>query len=112
MIINLLIINLLKTSHYPTILIHGIGGDTSDLDDIQNYLLSQNISVHNIEIGNGKLDSIFMNINDQCYSFGQNIKQLNLTTTKINILGVILVINFFKYLEKFPKKITFKIEIN
>ena len=88
MLINLLIINLLINTHYPTILIHGIGGDKADLDDIANHLVSQNISVYNLEIGNGKLDSIFMNINDQCYDFGQTIKQLNLTTTKINILGV------------------------
>ena len=88
MLINLLIINLLKTTHYPTILIHGIGGDKSDLNDIQNHLASKDIEVYNLEIGNGKLDSIFMSINDQCYNFGQNIKQLNLTNTKINILGV------------------------
>ena len=31
MLINLLIINLLKTSHYPTVLIHGIGGNQADL---------------------------------------------------------------------------------
>ena len=88
MFINLLIINLLKNTHYPTVLIHGIGGNQADLNDIENYLVSQNISVYNLEIGNGKFDSIFMNINDQCYLFGQNINALNLSQPKINILGV------------------------
>jgi palmitoyl-protein thioesterase len=75
-------------SHYPTILIHGIGGDKYDLDDIENYLTSKNILVHNLEIGNGKMDSIFWNINKQCQVFSQTINALNISQSKINVLGV------------------------
>ena len=86
MFINILLY--ITISYYPTVLIHGIGGDSSDLVDIQNYLLSKKIVVHNLEIGNGKLDSIFWNINKQCQVFGQNIENFNITAPKINLLGV------------------------
>ena len=44
---------------YPTILIHGIGGDTSDLTDLASNLRNRGADVYNMEIGDGKLDSIF-----------------------------------------------------
>ena len=48
---------------YPTILIHGIGGDISDLYKMQESLESKGVETYNIEIGNGKIDSIIWNIN-------------------------------------------------
>ena len=73
---------------YPTILIHGIGGDSSDLLDLKNGLESQCAEVYNIEIGNGKIDSIFWNINKQCLTLSDNIYNLSLKSEKINLLGV------------------------
>ena len=56
---------------YPT-LIHGIGGDSSDLLDLKNGLESHGAEVYNMEIGNGKIDSIW-NINKQCLTLSDNI---------------------------------------
>ena len=73
---------------YPTILIHGIGGDSSDLLALQKSLESHGAEVYNIEIGNGKFDSILWNINKQCQVLGENINSLSLKSEKINLLGV------------------------
>ena len=73
---------------YPTILIHGIGGDSSDLLDLKNGLESHGAEVYNMEIGNGKIDSIFWNINKQCLTLSDNIYNLSLKSEKINLLGV------------------------
>ena len=73
---------------YPTILIHGIGGDTSDLLDIKNSLEGHGAEVYNMEIGNGKIDSIFWNINKQCLTLSDNIYNLSLKSDKINLLGL------------------------
>jgi palmitoyl-protein thioesterase len=73
---------------YPTILLHGIGGKKSQLSELENYLKEQSIDVYNIEIGNGKIDSITMNMNKQCEIFAANIAKLNLETDFINIIGI------------------------
>lgn len=73
---------------YPTILVHGIGGDTSDLIDLKNGLENSGVEVYNIEIGNGKIDSIIWNINKQCQVLGENIHNLSLKSDKINLIGV------------------------
>ena len=74
--------------HYPTILIHGIGGDEADLVDLHDTLEKQNIEVYSLQIGNGKLDSVFWNINKQCAHVNTSIAELNLYTERINLLGV------------------------
>ena len=73
---------------YPTILIHGIGGDSSDLQDLKVGLENNGVEVYNIEIGNGKLDSIIWNINKQCEVFSENINNLSIESNKINIREV------------------------
>ena len=73
---------------YPTILIHGIGGESSDLKDLQANLEEKGVEVYNLEIGNGKLDSIIWNINKQCEIFSENINNLSINSDKINIIGV------------------------
>jgi palmitoyl-protein thioesterase len=72
---------------FPTILIHGIGGDTKDLDIFKNALETNGATVYNIEIGNGKIDSIFMNMNKQCSILSENIDKLSIEG-KINLIGV------------------------
>lgn len=81
----LLIIN--TTYGYPIIMIHGIASDKTELNSMYNYLIEKHYEVYNIEIGNGKLDSIFMNMNKQCLIFSEYINKLNLEG-KINILGI------------------------
>ena len=73
---------------YPTILIHGIGGDTSDLTDLASNLRNRGADVYNMEIGDGKLDSIFWSMNKQCQVLGENINNLSLQSEKINLIGV------------------------
>ena len=73
---------------YPTILIHGIGGNSFDLHNLKLELENNGAEVYNIEIGNGKVDSIVWNINKQCQALSENIDKLSLNTDKINIIGV------------------------
>jgi palmitoyl-protein thioesterase len=79
---------MMLASFYPTVLVHGIGGDVSDMYDIQNTLNSYGVKTFALEIGNGKLDSIFWNINKQCETLNTKIGDLALTDDKINLLGV------------------------
>lgn len=78
----------LLISHYPTILVHGIGGDAADLVDLHDALETQNIEVYSLQIGNGKLDSIIWNINKQCAHVNTSIAELRLSAEKINVLGI------------------------
>lgn len=72
---------------FPTILIHGIGGDTRDLENLKASLEDRNVPVYNIEVGNGKIDSIFMNMNTQCRLLSENIESLGIDG-KINLIGI------------------------
>ena len=101
-----------RTNAYPTIVIHGIASSKNELEPFSTELYhslnslknKSNISkyipymgeyipymgeymVYNMEIGNGELTSIFMDINEQCQIFSNNIKNLNITEDKINIIG-------------------------
>ncbi len=69
---------------YPTILIHGIASSREQLDPFAEHLGD---NIYNIEIGNGFLDSIFMNMNQQCELFNKEIEKLNISNEKINIIG-------------------------
>ena len=75
-------------SHYPTILVHGIGGDAGDLVDLHDSLEKQNVEVYSLQIGNGKLDSVIWNINKQCAHVNTSIANLKLSAERINLLGV------------------------
>ncbi len=79
---------MMMASFYPTVLVHGIGGDISDMIDIQNTLNSYGVKTFTLEIGNGKLDSIFWNMNKQCETLNAKIGNLELKDEKINLLGV------------------------
>jgi palmitoyl-protein thioesterase len=73
---------------YPTILIHGIASNKNELVELSVALTNKGISVHNMEIGNGIVDSIFMNMNTQCEVLAHNIDKLNISTDKINMIGI------------------------
>jgi palmitoyl-protein thioesterase len=88
LIIFFLLTNFSNAIVYPTILLHGIGGEKQQLNELEYFLLSKNIKVHNIEIGNGKIDSITMNMNKQCEIFSNNINSLNIYDNFINIIGI------------------------
>jgi esterase/lipase len=75
-------------SYYPTVLVHGIGGNANDLLQVSNALTSQGLDVYPIQIGNGKIDSIIWNANKQCASLNISIAKLNISREKINIIGI------------------------
>ncbi len=78
----------LIVSHYPTILVHGIGGDSSDLNDLNFAISNEGIDAYSLQIGNGKLDSIIWNMNDQCKYLNRSIASLNLNAERINMIGI------------------------
>lgn len=84
---NLLIIFLSFIKSNPTILIHGIASDKNELNNMYLFLNDKGIKTYNIEVGNGKIDSIFMDMNKQCDIFANNINNLNISK-KINIIGI------------------------
>jgi cephalosporin-C deacetylase-like acetyl esterase len=86
MLLSFLTVSIL--SHYPTVLVHGIGGNAEDLIDLDNTLTNKGIDTYSLQIGNGKIDSIFWNMNKQCASLNSSIANLNLTEERINILGI------------------------
>jgi palmitoyl-protein thioesterase len=90
MILILLLLNFIYTSAYPTFLIHGIASNTNELSDLYNYLTYYNITTYNIEIGNGKIDSIFMDMNKQCDIFSNKVNNIitQNKNTKVNIIGI------------------------
>lgn len=79
---------MMMASFYPTVLVHGIGGDISDMTDIQSTLNTYGVETYALEIGNGKLDSIFWNMNKQCETLNAKIGDLEFRDEKINLLGV------------------------
>lgn len=80
----LILSTLYAIQSYPTILIHGIASSREQLDPFAEHLGD---NIYNIEIGNGFLDSIFMNMNQQCELFNEEIEKLNISNEKINIIG-------------------------
>lgn len=86
MLLSFLTVSIL--SHYPTVLVHGIGGNAEDLIDLYNTLTNKGIDTYSLQIGNGKIDSIFWNMNKQCATLNSSIANLNLTEERINILGI------------------------
>lgn len=80
-------INIFVVNSNPTILIHGIASEKNELNDIYLFLNNKGWETYNLEVGNGKIDSIFMDMNKQCEIFATNINNLNISS-KINIIGI------------------------
>jgi len=77
-----------SNSYYPTVLIHGIGGSATDLIDLQQSLETNGVNVFSLTIGNTKLDSIVWDMEKQCATLNTTISNFNLSSTKINLLGI------------------------
>jgi len=65
-----------QQSHVPVVLMHGLLSNAADLQQLQQWLEADfpGIYVKNVEIGDGKFDSIFMNMNDQVANFAQQLQ--------------------------------------
>ena len=92
MFILLRLLHTLQLCHsYPTIIIHGIASNKHDLEafseELSKEINATDNKVYNMEIQNGKWTSIFMNLNQQCEIFANNINNLNITEEKINLIG-------------------------
>lgn len=70
----------------PLVLIHGIGGSASDMNDLMNAYENEGLTTYALSIKN----SIFGDMNDMCKSVADQIEMLpiNHTNTSINLLGV------------------------
>ena len=77
-----------SNSYYPTVLIHGIGGSATDLIDLQQSLETNGVNVFSLTIGKTKLDSVVWDMEKQCATLNTTISNLNLSSTKINLLGI------------------------
>jgi len=77
-------------SQYPTVLIHGIFSNKNEMTELRTHIKEclQTMDVYNIEIGNGEITSIFMDMNKQCEILSQNIEKLNISAQKINLIGI------------------------
>jgi len=69
-----------NSNSYPIVLLHGITSDKTELTAVANWLFEElPNNVYNIEIGNGKMDSIFKTmdwqLNELCYQI-YNIPEL------------------------------------
>ena len=82
---------LLTTSTYPIALFHGLTGSCTSSKSkeikrlLEKYLKTK---VHCVEIGNGRMDSIFMNLEKQSQIACTNIKKIKDFEGKFNIMGV------------------------
>ena len=82
---------LLTISTYPIALFHGLTGScTSNKSKEIKRLLEKYLKtkVHCVEIGNGRMDSIFMNLEKQSQIACANIKKIKDFEGKFNIMGV------------------------
>ena len=82
---------LLTTSTYPIALFHGITDvcTSNIMKDIKRLLEKYlKTKVHCVEIGNGRMDSIFMNLEKQSQIACANIKKIKDFEGKFNIMGV------------------------
>ena len=82
---------LLTTSTYPIALFHGITDvcTSSKSKEIKRLLEKYlKTKVHCVEIGNGRMDSIFMNLEKQSQIACANIKKIKDFEGKFNIMGV------------------------
>tara|TARA_Y100000389_G_C17236160_1_gene400680 strand:+ start:130 stop:735 length:606 start_codon:yes stop_codon:yes gene_type:complete len=70
---------------------HGIVSNKHQLEDfseeLSNEINTSDSKIYNMEIEKGEWTSIFMNLNEQCRIFSNNINNLNITEEKINIIG-------------------------
>eukprot|EP01121_Diplochlamys_sp_Union-15-3_P005383 TRINITY_DN15718_c0_g1_i1.p1 TRINITY_DN15718_c0_g1~~TRINITY_DN15718_c0_g1_i1.p1 ORF type:complete len:293 (-),score=51.99 TRINITY_DN15718_c0_g1_i1:36-914(-) len=90
----LLLLFTLTTIHayYPAVLIHGIGGESSDLDTMKNVIAQAypGIYVRSVEIGDGFWDSFFWGMNEQVQYLCDELKADPILNSSggINLLGV------------------------
>jgi palmitoyl-protein thioesterase len=75
-------------SPFPVVLVHGIGSSADELSEVQDYLSKKNLSVYNMNVGNGYLDSIFIPMLDQLSLLTEEILSIEELKNGFNIIGM------------------------
>jgi len=73
----------------PVVLMHGLNADSTDLNETISWIQNDypGIYIANVEIGNGKADSMFMEINKQVDSFARTVKADPKLQSGFNLIG-------------------------
>lgn len=107
----LLLLNFVISSvdiYRPTVLMHGIASTKEELKPIQQHLEATGIKVYNIEIGNGKLDSIFKSMHWQVSQLCQTIYRIPALKNGFNFIGIsqggLLARGYVEMCNRYPVK--------
>jgi len=75
MLIFLTLLVLIAARYRPVVLLHGLMASNEAMSHLQGWLQQDFPGIYtlNVEIGNGKEDSLWMHMNDQCESLAQQI---------------------------------------
>lgn len=76
-------------AYRPVVLMHGLGASAESMSHAQGWIEADfpGIYTHNVEIGNGKDSSFFMNINLQVDEFAQTVKKDPNLAQGFNLIG-------------------------
>jgi len=77
------------TNYRPVVLMHGLNAYATDLNETISWIENDfpGIYICNVEIGNGKADSMFMEINKQVESFAKTVKADPKLQQGFNLIG-------------------------
>jgi palmitoyl-protein thioesterase len=73
----------------PVVLLHGLLASKEAMSHAEKWIKADfnGIYVHNVEIGNGRDDSLFMNINQQVAEFARHVKADPKLANGFNLIG-------------------------
>jgi len=79
----------LAAEYRPVVLLHGLLAGSEAMDHIQSWIEQDfpGIYVKNIEIGNGRLDSLFLDLNEQCSSLANQILKDPKLSNSFTLIG-------------------------
>jgi len=87
----LLVLNIINLvdCYRPVVLMHGLMASKEAMSHYEKFIKEDfpGIYVHNVEIGNGRADSLFMNINKQVEQFAQHVKSDPKLRNGFNLIG-------------------------
>ena len=73
----------------PVVLMHGVNSDAASMENMKKWIETSypGTYVKNVEIGDGKLSSVFMDMNDQVANFCEQLSDDPNLANGINLLG-------------------------
>lgn len=94
MIANIILFILLSISprslslSLPVVLVHGIGSSDNELSTVSDYLSDKGLSVFNMKVGNGYIDSLWTSMPDQLLMLTEEIMSYEDLRDGFNIIGM------------------------